>query len=666
MPNSGGKSWLLGFTDLTPGSPMGDGRPWGDGTEIAKREGTADPWDAGCKATPLIGGFAAMTALRDALLQAISNAKKAGKPGDDLGHVYLAGWRLNPLRDLSTSRDWDLASWKGAASSSGGTSSDETAAGLVLKMMQAGILVRIMVWQPTRFERDWANFKPHCEDHFWLADLVRQESARLRTAYPALASKPPIGLVALDSRVGPGDEAGAHHQKFSVIRVPNLDVAFLGGVDLAFTRRDTPRPLAGFSSGNPLTFYQGDWESGDDIPDLKDNWPHDGTTDYSSIKGLTSPADHQPSDLFADVYGHHLQRWHDQHVRLEGPVVHSIEAHFRERWLRTGPVKAVIRARTNWDWGDVLLSEFSGKSTDPMPDIPIGPPITGPAGPSTVQLWRTVPLPKVPAAGILSRGEFTVLAGMANALRQADQLIWVFDQYFWGEAYARLVNGQLKNKAGLCIVLILPPYADDSSTAARQHGLRKRALQILCQGITNRTTRVKVYDLWDKAGLNKGIYCHAKVTIFDAGLLTIGSANVNRRSYLGDSEMAAAISDPDVVKQHQQSLWQLLFGNTKKAWPGTDLSAPGSGQSFVAAFDAAASDANSFLIPDPWEDPNPKVGGIPRPADPPGTFVHERMDYRCVQAGVESGSADLYTIYQRLETQPGTAKSPWPYRKPDT
>jgi hypothetical protein len=56
---------------------------------------------------------------------------------------------------------------------------------------------------------------------------------------------------------------------------------------------------------------------------------------------------------------------------------------------------------------------------------------------------------------------------MANALRQADELIWVFDQYFWGEAYARLVNRQLKDKARLCTILILPPYADDPSTAAR-------------------------------------------------------------------------------------------------------------------------------------------------------------------------------------------------------
>src|SRR6266487_997426 len=156
------------------------------------------------------------------------------------------------------------------------------------------------------------------------------------------------------------------------------------------------------------------------------------------------------------------------------------------------------------------------------------------------------------------------------------------------------------------MIVILPPYADDPSTAARQHGLRKKALQILCQRVPNRTTRVGIYDLWDKAGRNQGIYCHAKVHMFDAGLLTIGSANVNRRSYLGDSELVAAISDPDVVKQHQQNLWQLLFRNTNIAWPGVDLSTQGAGQTFLTAFDYAANNVNSFLIPDPWEDTNPK------------------------------------------------------------
>jgi phospholipase D-like protein len=113
--------------------------------------------------------------------------------------------------------------------------------------------------------------------------------------------------------------------------------------------------------------------------------------------------------------------------------------------------------------------------------------------------------------------------------------------------------------------------------------------------VTNRTTRVGIYNLWDKAGRNQGIYCHAKVHMFDAGLLAIGSANVNRRSYLGDSELVAAISDPDVVKQHQQDLWRLLFGNTTIAWPGADLSAQGAGQTFLAAWAEAVAPLGGAL-----------------------------------------------------------------------
>jgi hypothetical protein len=45
------KKWFLKFL------PDGEGRPWGDGTYMAKRMGDFQPWDENCHIIPLIGGM---------------------------------------------------------------------------------------------------------------------------------------------------------------------------------------------------------------------------------------------------------------------------------------------------------------------------------------------------------------------------------------------------------------------------------------------------------------------------------------------------------------------------------------------------------------------------------------------------------------------------------
>ena len=92
------------------------------------------------------------------------------------------------------------------------------------------------------------------------------------------------GEVLLDQRVRP---LGSHHQKFVVVRHPGHpqdDVAFLGGIDLAHSRRDDAE-----HAGDP-----------------------------------------QAQD-FSDKYGPHPS-WHDVQVELRGPVVRDVEDVFRERW----------------------------------------------------------------------------------------------------------------------------------------------------------------------------------------------------------------------------------------------------------------------------------------------------------------------------------------------
>ena len=95
----------------------------------------------------------------------------------------------------------------------------------------------------------------------------------------------------LDMRVRNG---GSHHQKFVVIRHrddPARDIAFVGGIDLAHSRRDDHRHL-----GDP-----------------------------------------QPQPL-SEEYGDRPP-WHDAMVAISGPAVHDVETTFRERWEDPAPAQ---------------------------------------------------------------------------------------------------------------------------------------------------------------------------------------------------------------------------------------------------------------------------------------------------------------------------------------
>ena len=83
---------------------------------MAKRaDDGREPWDVGNRVTPLIGGHAALGAIRDAFEAAIVDAqwqgRTASRPGNR-GHVYIVDWLLNALRDLSDENPWGGDPWQ--------------------------------------------------------------------------------------------------------------------------------------------------------------------------------------------------------------------------------------------------------------------------------------------------------------------------------------------------------------------------------------------------------------------------------------------------------------------------------------------------------------------------------------------------------------------------
>ena len=542
--------WLLQYSSDDQASALGDGRPWGDGTAMARRaQSHGSPWDVGSRVTPLIGGFAALSAMRDAFEAAIIEANASNDPPGDRGYVYIADWLLTPLRDLSEDNLWGGGSW--APNQQPGR--DQTAIGLIARMMSAGINVRVLVWMPTTTQS--VKVGQHARQHWHLARMVQQLNLNLRNR-GGLWTNTDTGVVALDLRTA-NVTVVSLHQKMCVVRVGEVNVGFCGGVDLAYTRRDFRRPANGIVGG-------GDWQSGNGMPTVSGTWPQQAPPPLSGYPGLVQAqgSDVIPDELGQNVYGV-LRHWHDQHLKLEGPIVFSLEQQFDERWRVPGTPVLFNQGSAYGGDGRVIFtsaSAFQGQVIHQLDTTPCPP-----AGNAVVQLWRTIPVDgRRQAQSPFGRGEFTVMAGISNAVKQATQLITIWDQYFWSEPLALLLADRLKAVPGLRVLVVLPPYG--SSDPVNELRYRKIALQTLWNALTPaERTRLIVRNAWTN---NVGVYVHAKVQTYDDCLLVCGSANMNRRSFTLDMELDCAVMHKPDVCYHLANLAHMLTG---QPWTDFDL-----------------------------------------------------------------------------------------------
>ena len=290
------------------------------------------------------------------------------------------------------------------------------------------------------------------------------------------------GECLLDMRVRPG---GSHHQKFVVLRHPGrpeLDIAFVGGIDLSHSRRD--------------------------------DHEHNG--------------DPQPQPM-AKVYGPRPP-WHDAMVALRGPVVGDVETVFRERWEDPQPL---TRNPVNW------VSERVRREDRHADPLPAQLPDPEPVGPHAVQLLRTYPK-RLGGYPFAPDGERSVAHGYTKALRRARCLVYVEDQYLWSNEVARTFAEALRAQPGLHVVAVLPHHPDQDGRFSMPPNLigRDRALSTMRAAGGD---RVAAYGIENPAGTP--VYVHAKVCIVDDTWATIGSDNFNRRSWTHDSELTAAVLD---------------------------------------------------------------------------------------------------------------------------
>jgi len=291
------------------------------------------------------------------------------------------------------------------------------------------------------------------------------------------------GECLLDMRVRIG---GSHHQKFVILRHhqrPDLDVAFLGGIDLCHGRRD----------------------------------------------GASHLGDPQPQPMAA-VYGPRPP-WHDIQLAISGPAVGDVETVFRERWEDP---QALSRSPMRW-LADRVRHDNPART--PLPPQHADP---EPAGPHPVQLLRTYPR-RAGGYPFAPQGERSVARGYAKAVNQARHLIYIEDQYLWSPEVAAMVAAALERTPGLHLIAVLPRFPDQDGRISKPPNLlgRERAIATLRKAAPE---RVAFYGLESPDGVP--VYVHAKVCIIDDKWASVGSDNFNRRSWTHDSELSAAVYDP--------------------------------------------------------------------------------------------------------------------------
>ncbi len=244
--------------------------------------------------------------------------------------------------------------------------------------------------------------------------------------------------------------------------------------------------------------------------------------------------------------------WHDVHSRIQGPAAADVEYNFRQRWN-----DAV--QRHSWQ-SNLLLSAH--------------PPVAPLESKSRVQIARTIPEHTYSFEPLIVRG---VAQLYANALSNAQNFVYLENQYFWLRPYTGInipfvdaVNPEMERnvrelgtalRRGATVVIVLPDHPDPgrSDVDASLKRLRDEASDAAREG------RLRVYCLGTSTSKEDGeryrpIYVHAKVAIIDDLWATVGSANLNNRGMRDDTEMNVATLDRELAQSLRLMLWSEHLG----------------------------------------------------------------------------------------------------------
>jgi phosphatidylserine/phosphatidylglycerophosphate/cardiolipin synthase-like enzyme len=210
--------------------------------------------------------------------------------------------------------------------------------------------------------------------------------------------------------------------------------------------------------------------------------------------------------------------WHDVCARIEGPAVADVAEHFRMRWNEVA--------------GELLPA----------------PTRSDPAGDLEVQVVRTIP------EGVYDsepRGDFRILETYLRALRSAERLIYLENQFLWSPEIEAALADKLANPPNDDFRLLVVLPAKPNTGADDTRGVLAELIDADAGA-----GRLLACSLYARSGHRSApVYVHAKLAVVDDRWLTLGSANLNEHSLFNDTELNLVTHDPRVAREVRLRLW---------------------------------------------------------------------------------------------------------------
>ena len=227
-----------------------------------------------------------------------------------------------------------------------------------------------------------------------------------------------------------------------------------------------------------------------------------------ATRGATTPstsATRRPLEM-APEYGD-TPPWHDVQAAITGPAVYDVETVFRERWEDPTPL---TRHPVYWTQDRLLRMDMT---PDPLPaQAPPPPPPEG--GTHIVQLLRTYPnLRRGRDYPFARGGERSVARGYTKALARAGSLIYIEDQYLWGQHVGDVFTEALRRNPDLHVIAVVPLFTDqDGRPGPHPADARPRAGDAADD---RRGARTGWRSTGSRTTQGTPVYVHAKVCVID-------------------------------------------------------------------------------------------------------------------------------------------------------